>query len=255
MPVLQRRREGHVEILILNRPERRNALSQELMAALATALADAEAADEVRVIVLTAMGDQAFCAGMDLKDFAADSAETEPRSIKYFEAFLAGRYRKPVIAAVNATAVAGGFELMMACDLAVVSEHARFGLPEVKRGLFPAGMGVLLPARIPLAVALELGLTGELIDAARAYQLGLVNRIVASEAVLDAALELAGRIAQNGPLGIRATKQLMLLCAAQGADVARAEIRRQVDLVFTSSDAQEGAEAFAEKRFPRWTGR
>ncbi|MBB2497433.1 enoyl-CoA hydratase-related protein [Aquipseudomonas ullengensis] len=255
MSILLRHREGNVEVITLNRPERRNALSQELMEALSVALADAELSDEVRVIVLTATGDQAFCSGMDLKDFATPSVETEPNSTEYFDAFLSGRYPKPVIAAVNATAVAGGFELMMACDLAVVAEGARFGLPEVKRGLFPAGSGVLLPARIPLSIALELGLTGELINAGRAYQLGLVNRVVTAEAVLTTALELANRIAENGPLGVQATKKLMLLCAGEGASAARAEIKVAVDRVFTSCDAREGAKAFAEKRPPRWTGR
>lgn len=254
MSILLRHREGNIEVITLNRPERRNALSQELMEALSVALADAELADEVRVIVLTATGDQAFCAGMDLKDFVTPSVVTKPNSTEYFDAFLSGRYPKPVIAAVNATAVAGGFELMMACDLAVVAEGARFGLPEVKRGLFPAGSGVLLPAKISLPIALELGLTGELINAERAYQLGLVNRVVTAEAVLTTALGLANRIAENGPLGVRATKKLMLLCAGEGERAARAEIKAEVDRVFTSDDAREGAKAFAEKRLPRWTG-
>jgi enoyl-CoA hydratase len=148
MSVLLRQREHAVEILTLNRPDQRNSLSPELMEELSAALEEAERSDEIRVVILTAAGDKAFCAGMDLKAFAAGAGDRTPRSTKHFEAFIEGRFPKPIIAAVNATAVAGGFELMMSCDLAVVAENAKFGIPEVKRGLFAAGGGVLLPARI-----------------------------------------------------------------------------------------------------------
>ncbi|MET0378489.1 MAG: enoyl-CoA hydratase-related protein [Spongiibacteraceae bacterium] len=255
MAVLLRHRENSVEILTLNRPDQRNSLSPELLEELSAALEEAENSGEIRVVILTAAGDKAFCAGMDLKAFAAGSDDRKPRSTKHFEAFIEGRFPKPIIAAVNATAVAGGFELMMSCDLAVVAESAKFGIPEVKRGLFAAGGGVLLPARIPLAIALELGLTGEPIDAARAYQLGLVNRVVKAEAVIPTALELAQKIAANGPLGVAITKKLMWACAETGAGATRSLLKASIDPVFKSEDAVEGARAFAEKRTPQWRGR
>ncbi|WP_425317574.1 enoyl-CoA hydratase-related protein [Pseudomonas nitroreducens] len=255
MSVLSRQRKGSIEILTLNRPEQRNALTPELMAALSDALHEAAESAEVRVLVLTGAGDRAFCAGMDLKAFAAGADTRSAGSTAYFDAFLEGRFAKPVIAAVNATALAGGFELMLNCDLAVVSRDARFGLPEVKHGLFPAAGGVLLPARIPLAVALELGLTGDTIDAERALALGLANRVVEPQAVLGAALELAERIAANAPLGLSTTKRLMRACAEQGASTVRAQMQDAILRVFASEDAREGARAFAERRPPRWQGR
>jgi enoyl-CoA hydratase len=255
MSVLLRQRQGNVEILTLNRPEQRNALSPELMEELSLALKEAEQSPDVRVVILTAAGDKAFCAGMDLKAFAAGDTSREPRSTTHFEAFVEGRFPKPIIAAVNATALAGGFEMVLSCDLAVVPETAKFGIPETKRGLFAAGGGVLLPARIPLAVALEMGLTGDPIDAARAYQLGLVNRVVKPEEVLNTALELARKIAENGPLGIAATKKLMMNCLAHGPEATRPLLKAYIDPVFKSEDAIEGATAFAEKRTPQWKGK
>lgn len=255
MSVLLRQRQGSVEILTLNRPDQRNALSPELIEELSAAFKEAEQSPEVRVVILTAAGDRAFCAGMDLKAFAAGDTGREPRPTSHFEAFMEGRFPKPVIAAVNATALAGGFEMVLSCDLAVVPATAKFGIPEAKRGLFAAGGGVLLPARIPLAVALEMGLTGEPIDAARAYQLGLVNRVVKSEEVLSTAIELAQKIAENGPLGIAATKKLMLNCVAHGVEATRPLLKALVDPVFKSEDVIEGAKAFAEKRAPQWQGK
>jgi enoyl-CoA hydratase/carnithine racemase len=255
MSILLRRREGCVEVLTLNRPDQRNALTPELMAQLSDALDEAARSDEVRVVVVTASGDKAFCAGMDLKAFSAGDSDYIGSSNQHFEALIEGRFTKPVIAAVNATAVAGGFELMMACDLAVVSHSARFGLPEVKHGLFAAGAGLFLPARIPLAIALELGLTGDTIDAERAYQLGLVNRVTAPEDVLSTALTLALRVAANAPMGLEVTKRLMWACAQEGVSAVQARVKDSMDVVFNSEDALEGARAFAEKRPPRWRGR
>ena len=149
--------------------------------------------------------------------------------------------------------MAGGFELLMGCDLVVASAEASFGLPEVKRGLFAAGGGTTIGQRVPLAVALEVVLTGDKFDAARAYELGLVNRVVPPGDVLATALDLAERIAANGPLGVAASKELVRLSAT---DAARAEERMKhwQPLVFASADAQEGARAFVEKRPPVWTG-
>jgi enoyl-CoA hydratase/carnithine racemase len=247
---------GPVRVLRINRPEARNALNAAVIAGLGRGVEAADRDPEVRAIVITGTGDRAFCAGMDLRDFAERS--DEPRDSKGPEAysrFLREGIEKPVVGAANATAVAGGFELLLACDLVVASEHAVFGLPEVKRGLFPAGGGVQLGRRLPLAVALELGLTGDTIDAPRALALGLVNRVVPPDDVLDESIALATRIAENGPLAVRVTKKLML----EALDVSRDQIweRQSAEsaVVFASDDAQEGARAFIEKRAPNWTGR
>jgi enoyl-CoA hydratase len=241
-------RHGHVLVVTLNRPEVANAMDPETMAAFGTALTDAEHDDDVRVVVITGAGDRAFSAGMDLKAFAAGE---RPEDGPGLDVLMRRVYPKPTIAAVNGASVAGGFELMLACDLVVAAEHARFGIAEVKRGLVAAGGGTTLPARIPMAVALELGLTGELIDAPRALRLGLVNRVVPAPSLMHEALALANQIAQNGPLAIRVTKQLMYHAAAT---TDWDEIHRAVLPVFESDDAREGAVAFAEKRLPRWTG-
>jgi enoyl-CoA hydratase len=259
MAVLERTREGSVEILKLNRPEQRNALSPELLEGLSAALGEIKADDSVRVVILTAAGDKAFCAGMDLKEFAAaqksGAPPRDPAAMADFQSFSHGTYAKPIIAAVNATAVAGGFELVLNCDLVVTSDQAKFGIPEVKRGLFAAGGGFTLPARIPLAVALELGLTGDLIDAEHAQRLGLVNRVVPAGDVIKTALELAARISENGPLGVALTKKLMRTVAEHGVDAARAQASENHESVFKSEDAIEGSTAFAQKRPPVWKGR
>ena len=256
--VLTQYTDGFVTVLTLNRPEQRNALNMELIAALSATLSAAKADPSVRAVILTGAGDRAFCAGMDLRAFA-DAQDSggftdDPEQTGAFTEFTRGEFPKPIVAAVNASAVAGGFELMLNCDLAVASAQARFGLPEVKRGLFPAGGGFALPARIPLAVALELGLTGEYIDAERALALGLVNRVVAPEAVVRTALRLAGQIAANGPLAVALTKRVMRAVTRLGVREAYAEAEAGRASVFTSKDAVEGARAFADKRMPQWTG-
>ena len=249
-------RQGAVAVLRLNRPEARNALTPALTAALGAALLAADDDPAIRAVVLTGTGDRAFCAGMDLRAFSGgekiDSAD-DP-GIAGFVRFVRGGIATPIVGAANATAVAGGFELLMGCDLVVASSEARFGLPEVQRGLFAAGGGTAIGQRIPLAVALEIALTGDKFDAARAYELGLVNRVVPPDDVLATALALAERIAANGPLGVAATKELVRLAAT---DPARAQ-QRQAEwqkIVFSSEDAQEGAVAFVEKRAPVWKGR
>lgn len=249
---------GATRVVRLNRPEARNALSPELIGELGAALDAAVADDAVRAVVLTGTGDRAFCAGMDLRAFAEGrtgrgAGGADPMAA--FGRFIRESIPKPIIGAAQATAVAGGFELLLACDLIVASSSAQFGIPEAKRGLFAAGGGVFLSKRIPLAVALELGLTGDTISAERALALGLVNRVAAPERVLDEALALAERITANGPLGVRATKELMRLAA--GATLREAEQRQAVlqPQVFGSEDAKEGSLAFVERRAPQWKGR
>jgi len=253
---LVRERRGEVLVARLNRPEARNALSPALMGAIGAAVAEAEAEPAIRAVVLTGTGDRAFCAGMDLRAFAdGESMSTaDPAAMATFQRLLNGQVTVPVIGAANATAVAGGFELLLGCDLIVASSEARFGLPEVKRGLFPAGGGTRLGARIPLSIALEITLTGETFDAERAQALGLVNAVVPPGEVLDRALELAGRIAANGPLAVAATKELVRLGIADPARYAERHGELQ-QIVFASDDAKEGATAFVEKRSPVWQGR
>lgn len=255
-PVLVEERRGAVQLLRLNRPEARNALNPELLSAIGLAMLAAEKDPDVRAIVLTGTGDRAFCAGMDLRGFAEGGSGGlggNPEAMQGFVRFTQGEISVPIVGAANATAVAGGFELLLGCDVVVASEAASFGLPEVKRGLFAAGGGVFVSTRIPLAVALELTLTGDPIDAGRALSLGLVNQVVQPDQVLDAALALAERIARNGPLALQATKQ-MVRTASTDLERARTLAKEWQPRVFGSEDAKEGATAFIEKRDPVWKG-
>jgi enoyl-CoA hydratase/carnithine racemase len=254
--VLVREQRGAVLVLRLNRPEARNALNMELIAQFGRAIVEAEADPGIRAVVLTGTGDRAFCAGMDLAAFASGEKPTAEQmdGLGVFGRFIKGEIAVPIVAAINATAVAGGFELLMGCDVAVASSEAKFGLPEVKRGLFAAGGGIMLGTRIPLTAALEMALTGDYIDAERAYALGLVNQVVAPAEVLDGAIALAERIARNGPLSLQATKELIRL-AVTDAEAALEKQGEWQPLVFGSEDAKEGATAFIEKRDPAWKGR
>ena len=198
--------------------------------------------------MITGAGEKIFSAGMDLKAFAAGEDMTAVgEGLRILNECL-----KPVIAAVNGIAVAGGFEVMMRADLVVAADHAKFGIPEVTRGLVAAGGGTRLPTRIPLQIALEFGLTGDTFSAQRALELGLVNRVVPGAGVLTTALELAARINRNGPLAVQATKRLMR------EEVGPDNSERVMEIsgpVFASADAREGATAFAEKRAPVWKGK
>jgi enoyl-CoA hydratase len=252
----EQERRGAVQILRINRPEARNALNGAVINGIGRGVEEADADPEVRAIVLTGTGDRAFCAGMDLRDFASGGGDAggDAGGLEAFLRFTRHGATKPVIGAANATAVAGGFELLLACDLVVASTEAKFGLPEVKRALFPAGGGVFLGRRMPLPVALELTLTGDTLDAERAMQLGLVNAVVPADRVLDEAVALAERIAANGPLAVQVTKRLVRAAAALPADDVWRMQEEVQPVVFGSEDAREGATAFVEKRAPVWKG-
>jgi enoyl-CoA hydratase/carnithine racemase len=244
---------GHVAIFTINRPEARNAFNRATALALDEALTNAAENDDIWVVVLTGAGDKAFSAGMDLKAFAAGEL---PVTDNGFAGITARDFPKPLIAAVNGAALAGGFEVMISCDLVVAAEHANFGIPEAKRGLIAGGGGLIrLGKRIPLAIAYEMALTGDPISAERAFALGLVNQVVPSDTLLDAALALAERIAANAPLAVRTSKavvrQSLELTEAASWDLNNEKFA----LIMSSSDAMEGAIAFAEKRPPNWQGK
>jgi enoyl-CoA hydratase/carnithine racemase len=247
-----RERRGHVEILTINRPEARNAINLAVARALSDALDDAERDDECWVVILTGADDKAFSAGMDLKAFAQGEA---PITEKGFAGVTKRNFPKPLIAAVNGSALAGGFEIMLSCDLVVAAAHARFGIPEAARGLIAGGGGLIrLAKRIPRAIALELALTAAPIDADRALAVGLVNRVVPGEQLLDAAVELAELIAKNAPLAVRVSKQVMIGSLELDEAAAWALNDGSFGTIARSKDAMEGAIAFAEKREPNWSG-
>jgi len=251
-PVLTERRGG-VLLVTLNRPDARNAVNTALAEGIAAALDDLDADAHLTVGVLTGAG-KGFSAGMDLKAFVA--GERPWVGDRGFAGIVQRSARKPLIAAVEGFAMAGGLEIALACDLVVASREARLGIPEVKRSLVAAA-GALrrLPQRLPLNVAMEMALTGDPISAERAHALGLVNRVTEPGGAVDAALELAAAIARNGPLALDATKEILL----RQADWDEADFwTRQGDIVgpvMGSEDAREGATAFSEKREPVWKGR
>jgi enoyl-CoA hydratase len=245
-------RHQAVAVVTINRPEARNALDPQTSAALGKALREAADDPEVGAVVLTGAGDRAFCAGMDLKAFAALGPQAAP--VDGAGMLMRDRYGKPIVAAVNGPAVAGGFDLMLACDLVVAADHATFGLPEVKRGVASVGGTTRLTQRVPLAVALEIGLTGAVFDAHRALALGLVNRVVPADRVVAEALDLALAIAANAPLAVAFTRRLMHDVAGSYGKAQWEQTQGAAAGVFGSADAREGARAFAEKRPPRWTG-
>jgi enoyl-CoA hydratase len=243
---------GHTVIVTIDRPERANALDGATMGGLGSAFAAAEAEDSVRVVVLTGAGDRVFCAGMDLK--AQGDERRPPPGTPGLEVFMNRLYPKPIVAAVNGSAMGGGFELVMVADMAVAADHVSFGVPEVKRGLVGAGCSTRTAARVPPAIAYEMTLTGDPITAARALELGLVNAVVPREQVLDTALALAERVAANAPIAVRITKQIVWEEAGNHDDAEWAGIRAKAAPAFASNDAREGAAAFAERRAPNWTG-
>ncbi len=246
-------RRGSTLLITLNRPQARNAVNAELASGVATALNALDSDSALRVGVITGAG-SGFCAGMDLGAFLrGESPYVEGRG---FAGIVERPPAKPLIAAIEGFAMAGGLEVALACDLLVAARGAKLGIPEVKRSLVAAGGALLrLPSRIPYHLTMELALTGDPIRAQRAAELGLVNRLVEPGGAVDAALELADKIAANGPLALGASKRILVESAAWSEDEAW---QRQAEIagpVFASEDAREGATAFSEKRDPVWRGR
>jgi enoyl-CoA hydratase/carnithine racemase len=249
MSAVRAEADGEVLVVTIDRPEARNAVNLAVAEGIAAALERLDGDDALRVGILTGAGG-GFCAGMDLKAFVA--GERPYVGARGFAGIVQGPPRKPLIAAVEGWAVAGGFEIALACDLIVAARDARFGIPEVKRGLVAAGGALIrLPRRIPYHLAMELALTGDPIGAERAHQVGIVARLSEPGEAVATARELAATIAVNGPLAIDATKRILV------ADEAAAWERQAgiADPVLASEDAREGARAFAEKRPPEWRGR
>jgi enoyl-CoA hydratase/carnithine racemase len=247
--------EHHVAVVTLNRPAARNAVNAELAQALHAAVESTEADPDVWAVVLTSAGAEVFCAGADLKDVAAGRADGLSTS-NGFAGFVKADRKKPWIAAVNGKALAGGCEIVLACDLVVASSEASFGLPEVSRGLLAAAGGAFrLPRAVPRNVAIELVITADSLDAQRAAALGLVNRVVAPHQLLPEALSLAARITRNAPVAVRESLQIARRVHDLDEEALWALTCTCRDRVRASEDYREGPRAFIEKRPPRWTGR
>lgn len=249
--VVFEKRDG-IAIIAINRPQAKNAVNRAVAEAVAEAIDAFEADSDLRVGILTGAGGT-FCAGMDLKAFVkGESPRIEGRG---FAGLTEALPKKPLIAAVEGYALAGGFELALACDLIVAAEDAKFGLPEVKRGLVATAGGLLrLPRQLPYRLALELGLTGKFLDAKTAMQHGLINLLATPGQSLALATEVARDIAANAPLAVVATKRVIQESPDWASSEMFARQRLIADPVFKSADAKEGALAFAEKRLPRWRG-
>jgi enoyl-CoA hydratase len=246
-------RRGNVLLVTINRPDVRNAVNAAVAAGIAGALEELDGDDGLSVGVLTGAGGY-FCAGMDLGAFV--KGESPWFGDRGFAGIAQRSSRKPLIAAIEGFAVAGGMEIALACDLIVAAEGAKMGIPEVRRSLVAAGGALLrLPRRIPYHVVMELALTGDPLPAERFHELGLVNRLAEPGEAVEVALQLAGRLAQNGPLALIASKQIL----QEQFDWSTAEMWEKQGAisgpVFASEDAKEGANAFKEKRDPQWRGR
>jgi enoyl-CoA hydratase/carnithine racemase len=244
--------DGGIAVITINRPQARNAVNEAVATSMAATINELDPRRDVVVMILTGAGGT-FCAGMDLKGFLA--GENATAGGRGFGGIAERPPATPIIAAIEGYALAGGFELALACDLIVASEEATFGLPEVTRGLVAGAGGLLrLPSRIPYHLAMEVALTGGHFPAARLHQAGLVNRLVPKGEALATARSLAAELVRNAPLALATTKQIIVESADWPSDEAFARQNEIVRPIFTSADAIEGAAAFAEKRPPVWRG-
>lgn len=243
---------GGVLVVTINRPEAKNAMTKAAAEGIAAAMDRLDAEGDLRCAILTGAGGS-FCSGMDLKGFLA--GEMPVAGNRGFGGLTSWTPKKPIIAAVDGYALAGGMELALACDMIVASRGAKFGIPEAKRGLAAAGGGMIqLPRLLPRPLAMEMALTGDPITAERAHELGLVNVLTEGPAI-EGAMELAARVAANGPLAVAASKAVIRDSWLWPEDQAVALQSPYIDHVFSSEDAREGATAFAQKRKPEWKGR
>jgi enoyl-CoA hydratase len=246
---------GRVAVITLDRPEARNAVNGEVASGIEAALDRLEADDECWIGVVAGNG-PVFSAGADLRAVSAGKAASLSTERGGFAGIVLRERTKPLIAAVEGPALAGGFEIVLSCDLVVAATSASFGLPEVKRSLVAASGGLFrLPRAIPRTVAMELVLTGDPMDATRAAALGLVNELVEPGSALDAALALADRISANAPIAVRESRRALLEGVGADDEEAWRASRRAMATVMATEDFAEGPKAFVEKRPPRWQGR
>ncbi|BBY24998.1 crotonase/enoyl-CoA hydratase family protein [Mycobacterium stomatepiae] len=259
-PAVLVERRGNVLVITINRPEGRNAINAAVSIGVGDALEEAQHDLDVRAVVITGAGDKSFCAGADLKAIARRENLYHPDHPEYgFAGYVHHFIDKPTIAAVNGTALGGGTELALASDLVVAHELAKFGLPEVKRGLIAAAGGVFrIVDQLPRKVAMELLLTGEPMTASDAWEWGLVNQVVKDGSVLDAALAMAARITVNAPLSVQASKRIAAGVddgVITGDEIGWKRTVNEMRTLIRSEDAKEGPLAFAEKREPVWKAR
>jgi enoyl-CoA hydratase len=254
--VLYEKRD-QVAVITINRPERRNAMTPEMRVGIQAAFRDFNDDDAMRVAIFTGTGDQAFCAGADLGKTIPEWTANPEAKLREAVPDPAQRHfhyiHKPIIGAVNGIATAGGLEMLLGTDMRIAADHARFGLGEVRWGLVPiGGSHIRLPRQIPWAVAMEILLTGDLIDAQRAYEVGLVNKLVPADKLMDEAHELAQRLCRNGPFAMRAAKESAV--RSLQLEPAFAQDFYLAGRVFATNDAAEGPKAFMEKRPANFTG-
>ena len=246
-------REGAALIITINRPDARNAVNNAVASGIAAAIQQLNEDPSLSVGIVTGAGGN-FCAGMDLKAFLRGEPVKVPGY--GFAGITEATIAKPIIAAVEGYCLAGGFELALSCDLIVASAEARFGLPEVRRGLVAAAGGLMrLPRQMPYRLALELALRGNMTSAEHLHRHGLVNHVTEAGGSLGYALEIARELCENGPLALAATKQIMQSSQDWPANEMFDRQKELADPVFQSADAREAAQAFAEKRTPQWSGR
>jgi enoyl-CoA hydratase len=245
----------HCALVTIDRPQARNAVNGAVATGLEAAVDRIEADDDVWIAIL-AGAPPVFCAGADLKAVAAGESAQLVTSRGGFAGFVRRSRSKPIIAAVDGPALAGGAEIVLACDLVVATTTARFGIPEVKRGLLASGGGLLrLGHKLPINLAMECALTGDPIDAQRAHRFGLVNELCAPGQAVEQALQLAARVLANAPVAVRESRRVLLAATDGASEGGWERVKRSERVVLASQDAREGVRAFVDKRPPAWVGR